>query len=128
MAALGNRAGHYFFALCFLSFLSENHVLCANFVKFGWPEIGKVVRCLPDKKNFRKVFRSRFWADRDQNLCHGQRQAMYSEFPKFHPNPFTSGEVIAERVNIVETLHKVFPIKTNVISLLHFHPENNNIN
>ena len=29
---------------------SQNNVLCANFVKFGWPEIGKVVRCLPDKK------------------------------------------------------------------------------
>jgi len=29
---------------------SQNHVLCANFVKFGWPEIGKVVRGLPDKK------------------------------------------------------------------------------
>jgi len=49
---------------------SQNHVLCANFVKFGWPEIGKVVRCLPDKKNknFRKVSRSRFCADRAQNL------------------------------------------------------------
>jgi len=31
------------------------------------------------------------------------------EFPKFHPNPFTSGGVIAERVNIVEMRHKVFP-------------------
>jgi len=30
--------------------MSQNHVLCANFVKFGWPEIGKVVCCLPDKK------------------------------------------------------------------------------
>jgi len=30
--------------------------------------------------------------------------------PKFHPNPFTTGGVIAERVNIVETHHKVFPI------------------
>jgi len=29
---------------------------------------------------------------------------------KFHPNPFTSGEVIAERVNVIETRHKVFPI------------------
>ena len=29
---------------------SQNHVLCANFGKFGWPEIQKVVRCLPDKK------------------------------------------------------------------------------
>jgi len=48
---------------------SQNHVLCANFVKCGWPEIGKVVRCLPDKKqNFRKVSRSRFCADRAQNL------------------------------------------------------------
>ena len=42
--------------------------------------------------------------------CQGQLQAIYSEFPKFHPNPFTSGEVIAEHVNIVETRHKVFPI------------------
>jgi len=32
------------------------------------------------------------------------------EFPKFHPNAFTSGGVIAERVNSVETRHKVFPI------------------
>jgi len=49
--------------------MSQNHVLCANFVKFGWPVIGKVVRCLPDKKqNFRKPFRSRFCADRAQNL------------------------------------------------------------
>jgi len=30
--------------------------------------------------------------------------------PKFHPNPYTSGGVVAGRVNIVETLHKVFPI------------------
>jgi len=35
---------------------------------------------------------------------------MVSETPKFHPNPFTSGGVIAERVNIVQTRHKVFAI------------------
>jgi len=35
---------------------------------------------------------------------------MYSECSKFHPNPFTSGGVIAERVNVVQTCHKVFPI------------------
>ena len=29
---------------------SQIHVLCADFVKFGWPEIGKVVRYLRDKK------------------------------------------------------------------------------
>jgi len=27
------------------------NVLCANFVKFGRPEIGELVRYLPDKKN-----------------------------------------------------------------------------
>jgi len=32
------------------------------------------------------------------------------EFPKFHPNPFTSGGVIAERVNIIQTRRKVFAI------------------
>jgi len=30
--------------------------------------------------------------------------------PKFHPNPFTSDGVIAERVNIVQTRHKAFAI------------------
>jgi len=43
-------------------------------------------------------------------ICQGQFQAIYSEFLKFHPNPFTSGGVIAERVNIVQTRHKVFAI------------------
>ena len=66
---------------------------------------------LTKKQNFRKVSRSRFYADRDKNLPGpGQLQTIWSEFPKFHPNLFTSGEVIAERVNIVETRHKVFPI------------------
>jgi len=43
-------------------------------------------------------------------ICQGQLQTIYSQFPRFHPNPFTSGGVIAERVNIVQTLHKVFAI------------------
>jgi len=53
--------------------------------------------------------RSRFCADRGQHLS-GQLQTIYSECPKFHPNPLTSGGVIAERVNVVQTRHKVFPI------------------
>jgi len=45
------------------------HILCANFVKFGWPEIGKVVRYLPERKqNFHSLSRSRFCTDRAQNL------------------------------------------------------------
>jgi len=43
-------------------------------------------------------------------ICQGQLRTIYSEFPKFHPNPFTFGRVIAERVNIVQTRHKVFAI------------------
>ena len=35
---------------------------------------------------------------------------MYSEYPKLHPNRFTFGGVIAERVNTVQTRHKVFPV------------------
>jgi len=33
-----------------------------------------------------------------------------------HPNPYTSGGVIAGRVNIVETRHKVFPILGDAFS------------
>jgi len=67
------------------------------------------MHCLPDKKNFRKVstLASAWIAPK---ICQGQLQTIYSEFPKFHPNPFTSGGVIAECVNIIETRHKVFPI------------------
>jgi len=34
---------------------SQIDVLCANFVKFGWPEIRKVVRYLRYKKQFRRA-------------------------------------------------------------------------
>ena len=84
---------------------SQNHVLCANFVKFGWPEMSKVVRCLPHKKN--KISeRSPALASARiaPKICQGLLQTIYSEFRKFHPNPLTSGGVIAE------THHKVFPI------------------
>ena len=43
-------------------------------------------------------------------ICQGHLETIYSEFRKFHPNPFTSGGVTAERVNIVEMRHEVFPI------------------
>jgi len=43
-------------------------------------------------------------------ICQGQLQTIYSEYPKFHPKPCTSGRVIAGCVNIVETRHEVFPI------------------
>jgi len=68
---------------------TQIHLLCANFVKFGRPEVGEIARCLPHKK-IASLSRSRFCADRAQNLP-GQRQTMYLQCPKFHPNPFTFG-------------------------------------
>jgi len=94
---------------------TPKHVLCANFVKFGWPEISKVVRYLPHQKNKTSALASARIAPK---ICQGQLHTIYSELPKFHPNPFTSSGVTAERVNIVQTRHKVFPILRRVISYL----------
>ena len=87
-------------------------VLCANFVKFARPEIGKVVRYLSHKKkiqNFGSLSRSWFCVNRAQNLS-GPAPDNILGVPKFQPNPYASGGVIAGRVNIIETRHKVFPI------------------
>jgi len=62
------------------------------------------------KRNFCSLSRSRFCADRTQNLSGPAADNILRVPPTFHPNPFTSGEDIAERVNVVETRHKVFPI------------------
>jgi len=69
------------------------------------------MRYLPDKKN--KISASSpalASAQIAPKICRGQLQTIYSEFPKFHPNPFTSNGVIAKRVNIVGMRRKVFPI------------------
>jgi len=82
-----------------------NTSFCANFVKSGRPEVGdnralfngqkqnKISACAPA---------ALFCADRAQNLS-GTAPNNVLGVPKFHPNPFTSGGVIAERVNIVQT-------------------------
>jgi len=46
--------------------MTQIHVLYANFVKYGRPEIRKVMRYLPHKKNFASL--SRFCVDGAQNL------------------------------------------------------------
>jgi len=43
-------------------------------------------------------------------ICHGQPQTIYSQCSRFHPNRFSFGGVIAERVNTVKTCPKLFPI------------------
>jgi len=90
---------------------TQIHVLCANFVKFGRPEVSEIARCLPDKKN-KTSARSLAVASAPiaPKICQGQRQTICSERPKFHPNRFTSDGVIAKRVNAVQMRHKVLPI------------------
>ena len=48
----------------------RNTSFCANFVKFGRPEVGEIARYLMDnkKQNFGSPSRCRFCADRAQNL------------------------------------------------------------
>ena len=84
------------------------YILCANFVKFSQPEVGEIESCLHDKKSASAPALAS--ARIAPKICHGQPRTTYSEFPKFHPNPFTSRWVIAERVNIVQTRCKVVPI------------------
>ena len=88
-----------------------NTSFCANFVKLGRPEVGEIARYLMDQKN-KISARSPAAASARiaPKICQVQLQTIVSEFPKFHPNLFTSGGVIVERVNIVQTRHKVFAI------------------
>ena len=89
-----------------------NTSFCANFVKFGRPEVGEIARYLMDrtKNKISAGVPAASSARIAPKICPGQLQTIYSEFPKFHPNPFTSGGVIAECVNIVQMRHKVFAI------------------
>ena len=45
-----------------------------------------------------------------RKICRVQLRIMHSECSRFHPNRFTFGGIIAERVHTVETRDKVFPI------------------
>jgi len=79
----------------------------------------EVARCFPDKEkqNFGSLSRSCFAADRARNL-RGPAADNVLRVPKFHPNLFTSGGLIAERENTVQTLHKVFPVLGEAIASL----------
>ena len=84
-------------------------VLCSYFVKFGRREIGKIVRCLPDKNKISSgspaVATARI-APKKSDLP-AQPPIVYLECSRFHSNRFTFGGVIAERVNTAKTRCKV---------------------
>jgi len=81
-----------------------NTSFCANFVTFGRPEVGEIARYIMDKKKQNSARAPAAGSARiAPKICQGQLQTIYSEFPKFHQNPFISGGVMDERVNIVQT-------------------------
>jgi len=90
---------------------TQKHVFLCKFREI-WPTGSRWNRALFNGQKSKNSARAPVVASARiaPKIWQGQLQAIYSEFPKFHPNPFTSGGVIAERVNIVQTSHTVFPI------------------
>ena len=98
---------------------SQIHVLCANFTcKFReiWPT-GNQQSCAlitgQKKTKFRLALSSLLLvrgSHPKSARASGKQCTGYSECPKFHPNWFTSGGVIAECMNTIQTRHVVFPI------------------
>jgi len=82
-------------------------VLCSNFVKYGRREIGKVVRYLPDKNENSARSPPLATARIAPQNCQDQPRTTCSECSRFHPNRFTFGGVIPERVKTVKTGRKV---------------------
>jgi len=77
-------------------------LLCLNVVKFVRREIGEIVRYIPHKKKFQLPLKL--------SLPHGSHPKSARAIPnnvfssqcfRFHPNQFTFGGVIAERVMAV---------------------------
>ena len=82
------------------------HILCANFLKFSRPEIGKVVRYSRHKKkqNFGSLSRCPFCAARAQNLSQPAANSVL-KVPQISSKsvPFRRS-YIAERVNTVQRI------------------------
>jgi len=75
-------------------------------------EIGEIVRYLPDKNHNKISLASQTVAIARiaTKIYQGQSPTMYSECAIFHPNRFTFGGFIAERVNTAKSRPKVNPI------------------
>jgi len=76
-------------------------LLCLNVVKFVRREIDEIVRYLVDQKRISVSSQIVATARIAPKICQGQTPTMYSQCSRFHPNLFTLGGVIAERVNTV---------------------------
>jgi len=92
-------------------------MLCSNFVKFGRWEIGEIVRYLPDKKNLPCPPAIAYCADCAQNLPGPAPNNVLTECSRYHPNQFTFGGVVTERVNTAKS-------ESNICLKPNFEPNN----
>jgi len=75
-------------------------------------EIAEIVRYLPHRQKKNKISApSQTFATKRlaPKIHHGQPLTFGSQYSKFHPNRFTFGGVIAERVKAVILAHRVNP-------------------
>jgi len=68
-----------------------------NRMLLTWQNKNKISACAPALASARIA----------PKICQGHLQTIFSERPKFHPNPFTSSGIIAGHVNIVQMGHKL---------------------
>ena len=79
-----------------------------NFVKVGRREVGEIVRRLSHKKNtFSPASPPVATAPIAPKICQAQPPTTFLQHSRFHPNRFTFGGVIAERVNTTKSCQKV---------------------
>ena len=86
------------------SSLLRSTMLCLNIVKFFEREISDIVRYLPDKK-IRLPLKLSLLRGSRPKICQGQPPTFGLHLSRFHPNRFTFGGVIAERVKAVLLPH-----------------------
>ena len=102
-----------FFKILFRKFSSRHRstLFCSNFVKFGRRESAKSCVIYLTKKNKNSSASQTIATARiASKICQRQPPAMSLKWSRFHPNPFTFGVVIAERVNTAKSPHKLNPI------------------
>jgi len=68
------------------------------------------VRYLPHKKQISAFSQTVAIAQIAPKICQGQPRTFGSQLSRFHPNRFTFGKVIAERVKAILLAHRVFAL------------------
>ena len=100
----------------------------SKFREFIRREIGEIVRCLRDqnKNKISAVSQPAAMARTAPKICYGQPPTMYSECSRFHPNRFTFGGVIAERVNTVfapksKSIIQIFKCRSSLVYCYYYY-------